>query len=238
MKRVRRHWLDLAGALVLVALAAALSPPLTGQEPKPSSAAKSQIRVGLLPFIDNTVSGGEDVGIAVSRAVQAELTHSTSLVGRVLTLDGVKPDDLDGEKAVEIGRERGVDAVLLGTVLEATSEESGKNIQSPSVFGQSVGGGAQSVKGTVTLQGDLYNVADGTKIESIRVTGQASDRKVGTNVQTSLGGLSTGGSSFQNSALGKALNNAVADLVKRIAAEQRKITRGQSPGPNETRLTP
>jgi len=52
----------------------------------------------------------------------------------------------------------------------------------------------------------LFERADGSKIESIRVTGRASDTKVSTNVHTSLGGLSTGGSSFQNSALGKALN--------------------------------
>jgi len=94
------------------------------------------------------------------------------------------------------------------------------------------------MKATVTLQGDLYNVATGKKIESLRVTGKASETKVGADVSTSLGDLSSGGASFQNSPIGKALHNAVTDLVKRITADESKMTRyhptgdsGSSGGP-------
>jgi hypothetical protein len=38
--------------------------------------------------VDNTGSGGQDVGSAVGRAVQTELVHSTELVGRALKLEG------------------------------------------------------------------------------------------------------------------------------------------------------
>ena len=210
--------------VVLAAVALLVSVSLTGQESKQVATAKYQFKVGLIPFIDNTMSGGAEVGVAVSRAVQAELTHSTDLIGRAIKLDDVAPEDVDGEKAVQIGRARSVDVVLIGTVLDATAEQSDKNVQSPSILGQSVGGGSRSVKAAVTLQGDLYSVADGKLIESIRVTGRASETKLGADVYTTLGSVSTGGSSFQDSAIGKALTSAVAELVKRIAADQKKMT--------------
>jgi hypothetical protein len=108
-------------------------------------------------------------------------------------------------------------------VLEADSEESQKGVQSPSIFGQSAGASSRSVTSVVTLQGDLYNVVDGQKIESIRVTGRATDRKLGTDVSTDFGSISTGGSSFESSPIGKALHDAVAQLVKGTAANQSKM---------------
>ncbi|MBZ5515636.1 MAG: CsgG/HfaB family protein [Acidobacteriia bacterium] len=202
---------------------------LRGQEqPTSLSDFKYQYKVGVLPFVDNTGSGGQDTGAAIGRAVQAELAHSTELVGRVLKLDeGVNAEDVDGEKAVEMGRARKVDVVLVGTVLEATSEEAEHNAQGPSIFGQTLGGRAHSVKAVVTLQGDLFNSANGKKIDSVRVTGRASETKVAADASTSLGSISTAGNSFQNSPIGKALHNAVGELVKKISADQPKMIRYQ-----------
>ena len=217
--------------LMGVALCAA-SVILAGQGNAKKSLAgfKYQYKVGVLPFVDNTGSGGQETGVALGRAVQAEIAHSTDLVGRVLRLDeGTNPEDVDGEKAVEIARARKVDVVLVGTVLEANSEESEKSVSGPSIFGQHVGGSSRSVKAVVTLQGDLYNVTTGKQLESIRVTGRASETKVGASVSTSLGDLSSGGASFQSSPIGKALHNAVADLVKKIAVDQPKMVRYQPP---------
>lgn len=215
--------------LVSVAVIAIVAAP-AGQQAK-TQPARYQFKVGVLPFVDNTGSGGSDAGTAVGRAVQAELTHSTQLIGRVLKLaDGVSADDVDGAKAVEMGQGAKVDVVLVGLVLEANSEESQRNIQSPTVYGQSVGGNVRSVTSVVTLQGDLYNVADGRKIDSIRVTGRATDRKLGADVSTDFGSISSGGSSFENSPIGKALHNAVADLVKQINALQSKMVPNHPPG--------
>jgi hypothetical protein len=216
------------GLLVLALCVLGGITPLGAQEKRSLANFKYQYKVGLLPFVDNTGSGGAEVGVALGRAVQAELAHSTELVGRVLKLDeGTAPEDIDSEKAVEIARARKVDVVLVGTVLEADSEESEKSVSGPSVFGQHVSGSSRSVKAVVTLQGDLYSAATGKAIESIRVSGRASETKVGANVSTTLGDLSTGGASFQNSPIGKALHKAVADLVKRIAADQPKMVRYQ-----------
>jgi hypothetical protein len=201
---------------------------LWAQQTNAPSNFQYQFKVGVLPFVDNTGSGGRDLGVALSRAVQAEIVHSTQLVGRVLELDqGTKAEDLDSQKAVQIGRAHNVDVVLVGTVLEASWEESQKNASGPSIFGQQLGGSARSVKAVVTLQGDLFNVMNGKKIDSLRITGRASDTKVGANVSSSLGDLSTGANSFDKSPIGKALHNAVADLVKRVAANQPSMIRYQ-----------
>lgn len=225
-KSLRKTWLLVAflGVVFVVPL------DLDGQQPASPAVSKYQYKIGVLPFVDNTGSGGEDTGVHMGRAVQAELAHSSDLVGRVLKLDeGTNAEDVDAEKAVEIGRARKVDVVLVGTVLEANSEESEKSASAPNVFGQQIGASARSIKALVTLQGDLYNVADGKKIDSIRVTGRASDTKASAYVSTSLGDITSGGSSFESSPIGKALHNAVAELVKKIGGDKAKMLRFNAP---------
>ena len=185
-----------------------------------------QFKIGVLPFADNTGANGGEVAGSVSRAVQAEIVHSTQLQGRVLTLDpGLNPNNLDSDKALAMGRAQNVDVVIIGTVLEANSEQSNSSTRTPSIGGFSLGGNKQSVKATVTLQADLFSTATGQKIDSIRQTGAASQTKIGADADTSLGGLNTGGANFDNSAMGKAFHSAVTDLVKKINSEQAQMTR-------------
>ena len=152
----------------------------------------SSYKIGLLPFVDNTGSGGQDLSAALSRAVQAEIAHSSQLQGRAIALDnGVNPTSIDATKAVQIGQAQNVDVVMLGTVIEATSQQASKAINGPSIGGFHVGGSAQEIKAVVTLQGDLYDVTTGKQIESIRVTGNASQKGIGGDVNTTLGDLSS-----------------------------------------------
>ncbi len=184
----------------------------------------SPYKIAVLPFVDNTGSGGQDLATALARAVQAEIAHSTKLQGRAISLDnGVNPTSVDANKAVQIGQSQNVDVVMLGTVLEASSQQTSKGINGPSFGGFHVGGSAQEVKAVVTLQGDLYDVTTGQQIESIRFTGNASQKCVGSDVETTLGDLSSGNNSFDNSTMGKAFHSAVADLVKKISNDQPKM---------------
>ncbi|MGB6430564.1 MAG: CsgG/HfaB family protein [Candidatus Acidiferrales bacterium] len=225
----RMRWITVSlCALVFVALVATTHARTQQNSSQPLSNFKYQFKIGVLPFVDNTGSGGDDMGAALSRAVQAEFTHSTDLEGRVVPLDqGMAASDVDDAKAVELGRAHRVDVVLVGTVLEASSEQTSKSGNGPSFGGITLGGSANSMKATVTLQGDIYNTTTGKKIDSIRVTGNDSETKVGTDVSTDLGGLSSGGASFDNAPIGKALHKAVADLTKKIAAEESQMIRYQ-----------
>ena len=198
--------------------------------PLPGNAQSGAFKVGVLPFTDNTGSSAADIANSISRAVQAEMVHSTPLLGRVITLDaGTDPSSIDANKAVALGRAQSVDVVIVGTVLEATAEQSGKSANLPSFGGISLGGNKQTVKATVTLQADLYSTSTGQKIDSIRQTESASESKIGTDVNTGLGGLNTGGASFDNSAMGKAFHAVVASIVKKINGEQAQMAH-YSPG--------
>lgn len=183
-----------------------------------------QLKVGVLPFVDNTGTGGKDTGAEIGRAVQAEFANSTDLQGRVLNLSAnMKPEDVDSAKAVDLGRTGRVDAVIVGTVLEANTQQSTNNFSGPSVFGQSLGGNKHSEKSVVTLQGDLYDTTSGNKIDSIRVTGKASSNKLGANASTTLGSMNTNSSDFQNTTLGKAFHDAVTQLVRKVQLEKSKM---------------
>ena len=118
--------------LGVTSLAAAQTPA------SPAPAGDRALKVGIFPFADATASGNRSVGADVGRTMASEVTHSTTMIPRMLAADGsIKVEDLDGEKAVAIGREQKVDLVFVGTVLEARTQESNKSGWLPSIKGQS-----------------------------------------------------------------------------------------------------
>ena len=197
--------------LCLLALALAIPVLVAGQA--------QPVKIGILPFLDASGAMRGDTAAALSRLVQAEMSHSApTLSAKVLTLDAsTKLESLDQEKAVEIAKAAGVDVVLLGTVLEAKSSESTKGGWLPPIAGQSANVQVRSVKANVMLQGDLYRIADSGKVASLRVPGSHSDNKFGGGVYTNLGAWDGHSSVFLDSPLGKALQEAVTGLVKKIS---------------------
>lgn len=221
LERIRRQKPATVPFAVIAALFAVLMLPL----PLRVTAQGSQFKVGVLPFADNTGSNSGDVADSVSHAVQTQIVQSTKLMGVVLTLDpSLSPNGLDPSKAIAIGQAQGVDVVLVGTIVEADSQQSSSSANLPSFGGISLGGNKTSVKATVTLQADLYSTSTGQKIDSIQQTGNASQSKIGSDVSTGLGDISTGGANFDNSAIGKAFHAAVTALVKQINSEQAQMT--------------
>ena len=206
--------------LVLVVLGIA---SLAGAQPvstQKSGDTGHATKLGILPFADATASGNRTAGVDVSRTMLSEVVHSTNLEPRLLATDGAaKPDELDAEKAIALGREQHMDLVFMGTVLEAKAEESNKSGWLPSIKGQSANINVHRVKATVTLQGELYDTANGKRIFSVRVTGNNSNNTLGGNAYTTFGAW--GNDSYRNfldSPLGKALQTALADMTKKIAA--------------------
>jgi len=180
--------------------------------------AATDLKVGVLPFSDATATGGASLGESLGRATQAEIVHATSLEGRVIVLPaGTRSDQLDSEKILALGRDNHVDLMVCGTVLDAKVEDSNHRGSGPSILGQSIGLGLNSSTATVTLQADIYDVASGKKLGSSRLTGTQSENKVSGNVYTSLGSVDTSSQTFQKSTLGKAMQKAIADMVKQVA---------------------
>jgi hypothetical protein len=178
------------------------------------------IKLGILPFADATASGNRTAGADVARTMLSEVVHSTSLQPRMLVMDGTaKADELDADKAIVLGRDQHVDFVFMGTVLEARTQESNKSGWIPSIKGQSANVNVRRVKATVTLQGELYDVATGRRLFSERVTGNNSNTAVGGTTYTTFGAW--GSDSYRNfldSPLGKALQTALTDMTKKVEA--------------------
>jgi hypothetical protein len=190
--------------------AQATSMPATGD-------AGHAITLGILPFTDATASGNRTVGADVGRTMLSEVVNSTNLQPRMLASD--RADELDAEKALALGREHHLDLVFMGTVLDARTETSNKSGWLPSIKGQSGNISVHRVKATVTLQGELYDVANGRRIFSVRVTGNDSNNKVSGTAYTNFGSWGNDGYlNFLDSPLGKALQTAIADMTKKVAA--------------------
>jgi hypothetical protein len=202
----RRFGLPLAFAILGIATLALAQTP-------------AALKLGIFPFADATASGNRTAGTDVGRTMMSEVTHSTTLMPRMLAPETGSSADLDPEKALAIGRDHHVDLVFLGTVLEAKSEQSTKGGWIPSIGGQSASVNVHHVKATVTLQGDLYDVASGKLIFSDRVTATDSNSKVGTTAYTQFGAWGNDSyAAFLESPLGKALQKALADMTKKVAA--------------------
>ena len=178
------------------------------------------IKLGILPFADATASGNRTAGTDVGRTLLSEVLHSTNMQPQMLAPDGAaKPGEMDPEKAIALGREQHVDLVFMGTVLEAKTAESNKSGWIPSIKGQQANLNVHHVKATVTLQGDLYDVANGQRIFSDRVVGNSSNNSLGGSAYTTFGSWGNDNyRSFLDSPLGKALQTAIADLTKKISA--------------------
>jgi len=178
------------------------------------------IKLGILPFVDATASGNRTAGTDVARTMLSEVVHSTSLQPRLIVADGsVRDAELDPEQAVALGRSQHVDLVFMGTVLEARSEESSKSGWLPSIKGQSGNVNVRRVKATVTLQGELYDVTSGRRLFSVRATGTDSHNVLGGTAYTTFGAWGNDSyRSFLESPMGKALQTAIADMTKKIAA--------------------
>jgi len=197
--------------------------PAGGQRTSPVQAARataSPITIGIVRVRDATASGNREVGPAVSLTMHDEVAHSTTLEARVLSLDPtVRVEEMDKTRAVEIGRRQKVDVVFVGTVLEAKVDEAHQSGWLPRIRGTSVNVSVRSVTANVALQGELYDVASGEQIASLRSTGRETDKKFAGTAWTSLGAWDSGSSqAFLNSPLGKALQGAIAEMVQKVAA--------------------
>ena len=157
--------------------------------------------------------------MALSRALQTELTDP-SLVARPIALDpGVAATDVDAENATAMGHRSKVDLVLVGAVLQATTSHSSKGGSIPFIKSQTGDLRIQSMKAHVALMGQLYNVATGELVATLKASGDHSDSKVSGDAYTSLGSWGGGSDgSFMDSTLGKALQAAIVDLAAKVTA--------------------
>jgi len=174
-------------------------------------------KIGVLPFEDASGVGAE-FGENVAKFIRSEFLKNKAITPKFIQYKPVndEPSTVDVDKAVELGKKNGVQFVVIGTILEAEASSSSSGVGGISILGQSVGSSLRTVSATITIQGDLISVKDGTLIESFRANGSKTDASVGADVSTEWGSLNSDKQTGDNSPNAKALREAVEDLVEQM----------------------
>ena len=192
-----------------------------------ASAPSPTHKVGILPFQDMSGSEyGDQLKQVLAKQLQAAILNGSKLTPRFLKPGGDSPDqtELDVPYAVKLGKYYKSDLVVMGSLLSAEVEEKESSMSGPSFGGVSLGGRSRSQDATVVLQAEIVDVGRGEKLTSLRATGKQHESKVSSSVSTGYGSMDMGGAEFQKTALGKATQRAIEDLVRQIVAEAQKFT--------------
>jgi outer membrane protein OmpA-like peptidoglycan-associated protein len=189
-----------------------------------ATAPEKPFMIGVLPFADRSGSGVQDLPITVAREIAAQLGLTPGLEAHVIELKDVNPNDMDGPRAVAIGRKQNVDAVLAGSLVRASSKQSDTNLGHLAL--RRFGGGANiaTINATVALEGVLYDVTTGRALDTVRASKDVSQRKIGGDVSTNIGDFSTGRNSFKSSPIGQAVQAALENLAVSISADEPKMS--------------
>jgi hypothetical protein len=211
---VRRHWVTMTCQLTTALLLAA------GARDAAAQTERRQQQLGIVAFVDATGENSATAGAALGRVLHAELTAASALEPIALNESRSTGAEADHTHAIALGKQREVDFVFIGTVLEAKTEESSKGGWLPRIKGQQLHVQLRSIKAKAIVQGEIYAVATGERVASMRVTGEHGDRQYGGRVWSSWGSWDVGDhSAFLASPLGKAFHKAVREIVQKVNAQ-------------------
>ena len=122
---------------------------------------------------------------------------------------------MDAGTAAEIGKQLGVDAVLIGTITKFNIDK-----QSGGGSFMGIGGGSQKTKATVQIDVRLIGTASGDILATAKAVGEADQ----SNSNISVRGVSgNSGSSNEDSLLSAAVDKAVSQMVTKLAALSKKL---------------
>lgn len=204
---------------ILYVLSAIIAAAPICAAPKSGGQAGAVYVIGILPFQD---ASGDDYGASLAQVLakqlQAALLNASRHTPRFLKTGGEQeePEALDVAAAVELARSQKADYAVMGSLLAARVDESEGGAYAPAIRGVSAGGQARSQAAEVMLQVELIDVGQGQRVASFRVTGKERDTKVAADVYTDYGSMDMGGTTFQNTVLGKATRKAIEEAVRQM----------------------
>lgn len=213
--------------MMIVVILAALALPAVAQN--------KDIVVAVMPFaVGGDLSSGWGFDDSVLEGITQMFTdrlvkekglvlvERSRLADILAEQDFQSTDRVDASTAVEFGRMVGADVLVLGSV----TQFGWKSEKNASVFGVSV----SAAKAKVGLSARLVAVKTGQILGSL----QSSGEKTGANLSVdTFYGLSFGGSEFNESIIGRALNEAMDDLTakfnKALASAGDRLTASAKP---------
>ncbi len=220
--------------LIATFLALGLAAALYGEDKKdkksaaPPPPSTPSYSVTILPFQDLSQSAhGSQLKDTLGKHLQFLLVSNTNLTPRLV---GDEAGNI--EAAADIGRSQNSDLVLMGTVLGAEVEERESGSSGIGFGGITMGGKSKSQDAVVVLQVEVVDVARGKRITSLRITGKDhQDKASATSIGTGHGSFDMGSPDFRKSALGKATEKALNDLLAQFV---RAASQFKPPAPEET----
>ena len=123
---------------------------------------------------------------------------------------------IDAGTAAEIGKQLGVDAVLIGTITKFNIEK-----QSGGGSFMGIGGGSQKTKATVQIDVRLIGTASGDILATAKAVGEADQ----SDSNISIRGISSnsGSSNNEDTLLSAAVDKAVSQMVTKLAEVVKKL---------------
>jgi len=193
--------------LPLVATVAALSVA--------SPAAAQRLTVGIAPFDVASIDGAtRSASASMAKLVRVEMIRNPALLPRLLVVPAQAQSPLAPEDAASIGKAAGVDVVLVGTVLEASTSVSSHGANSGGLLnGLGIGARLDRVTARVAVHVELVNPATGTVADTFEVEGRASATGLGTDFSTVLGSWENDSNALERSPVGKALRDVAAKVT-------------------------
>jgi curli biogenesis system outer membrane secretion channel CsgG len=122
---------------------------------------------------------------------------------------------MDAGTAAEIGKQLGVDAVLIGTITKFNIEK-----QSGGGSFMGIGGGSQKTKAIVQIDVRLIGTASGDILATAKSVGEADQSDSNISVM-GIGGSSS--SNNEDTLLSAAVDKAVAQMVTKLAEVSKKL---------------
>jgi curli biogenesis system outer membrane secretion channel CsgG len=178
--------------------------------------------IGIVPFDVSTVqgSGGADAGRVLGTLVRVEMLKNKQIRPQLIELPtGVRPP-LTPQRAAELGKSAGVDLMLLGTVLEASSSRNNNRASTSrlgGIIGSSVGGSVTRTTAKISLHAELVESATARSVDTFEVEASNTDTGVGADLWSTLGNFNLGDDGWQKTPMGKALREAAQKLTTEVA---------------------
>ena len=122
---------------------------------------------------------------------------------------------MDAGTAAEIGKELGVDAVLIGTITKFNIDK-----QSGGGSFMGIGGGSQKTKATVQIDVRLIGTASGDILATAKAVGEVDQSDSNISVRGISG---NSGSNNEDTLLNAAVDKAVSQMVTKLAEISKKL---------------
>ena len=205
----------------------AIATPATTQPATQLAQATAKKRLVVMDFDYGTTNSYYTSyrGVGVAKGISELLINELVNNGTYTVVDRSKLEQLlkqqnrsgtmDAGTAAEIGKELGVDAVLIGTITKFNIDK-----QSGGRSFMGIGAGSQKTKATVQIDVRLIGTASGDILATAKAVGEADQ----SDSNISVWGISgNSGSSNEDTLLSAAVDKTVSQMVTKLAEISKKL---------------